>query len=83
LKHGSTEKETARDKFNLAMKREFDSIYGSDEKEIGNWHKLCHVLKIVPVPNTLQKCRAVSAPLRGPFDLFFSFLVLGCLKETC
>ena len=81
MKHGSTEKEAARDKFNLAMKREFDSIYGSDEKDINNWYKLCHVLKIDPAPNTLKECRAVSAPLRGPFD--FSFLVLGCLNETC
>ncbi|KAF8490458.1 hypothetical protein F5888DRAFT_1741471 [Russula emetica] len=31
---------------------------GSDEKNINNWYKLCHVLRIDPVPNTLKECRA-------------------------
>jgi hypothetical protein len=75
------EKKHARREFNIAMKKEFDSLYGSDEKSINNWYKLCHVLRINPAPKTLKECRAVSAPLRGSFD--FSFLVPGCLKETC
>jgi hypothetical protein len=75
------EENHARYEFNIAMKREFDALYGSDEKDINNWYKLCHVVRIDPVPKTLKKCRAVSAPLRGSFD--FSFLVPGCLKETC
>jgi hypothetical protein len=53
-------KKAARYEFNLAMKKEFDSLYGSDEKDINNWHKLCHVLSIDPVPDTLKECRAVS-----------------------
>ena len=52
--------EAARQDFDLAMKKEFDSLYGSDEKDIKNWYKLCHVLRIDPVPNTLKKCRTVS-----------------------
>jgi hypothetical protein len=82
-KQDSAEKKDARDEFKFAMKQEFDSLYGSDENDINNWYKLCHVLRIDPVPNTLKECRAVSAPLpvRGPFD--FSFLVPGCLNETC
>lgn len=44
------------------MKKEFDTLYGSDEKDINNWFKLCHVLRIDPVPDTLKECRAVSAP---------------------
>ena len=52
------------------MKKEFDTLYGSDEKDINNWFKLCHVLRIDPVPNTLKECRAVSAPLREPFHFF-------------
>ena len=75
------EKKAARCKFNLAMKEEFNSLYGTDEKDINNWYKLCHVLRIDPVPSTLKECRAVSAPLRGPFG--FSFPVPGRLKETC
>jgi hypothetical protein len=77
----SAEEKNARYIFNLAMKKEFDSLYGSDEKDINNWYKLCHVLRIDPAPNTLKECRAVSAPLSGSSD--FSFLVPGCLKETC
>jgi hypothetical protein len=54
------EKEDARDHFNAAIKEEFDDLYGSDENDIENWHKLCRVLRINPVPETLQGCRAVS-----------------------
>ena len=79
--HNSAEKKYARSEFNIAIIKEFNSLYGSDEKDINNWYKLCHVLRIDPVPNTLKKCRTVSAPLRGPFD--YSFLVPGCLNETC
>ena len=80
-KQDGTEKKDARGKFNIAMKREFDSLYGSDEKNIDNWYKLCHVLKIDPTPTTIKECHAVSAPIRGSFDI--SFLVPGRLKETC
>ena len=50
----------ARRAFNTALKEEFDVLYGLDEHDIKNWHKLCHVLRIIPVPDTLQECRAVS-----------------------
>jgi hypothetical protein len=43
------------------MKKEFDSLYGSDEQDINNWYKLCYVLSIDPVPSTLKECRAVSS----------------------
>lgn len=57
-KPDSAEKEAARRDFNDAMKKEFDLLYGSDEKNINNWYKLCHVLRIDPVPNTLKECSA-------------------------
>jgi hypothetical protein len=59
----SNEKKAARRKFNLAMAKEFNSLFGSDEKDINNWYKLCHVLRIEPVPDTLKECRAVSTTL--------------------
>ncbi|KAF8268757.1 hypothetical protein EI94DRAFT_1726967 [Lactarius quietus] len=40
------------------MKQEFDDLYGSDENDIKNWHNLCHVLRIDPVPDILRECRA-------------------------
>ena len=59
-KRSEKKKKNARDKFNVAIKEEFGDLYGSDEKDIKNWHKLCHVLRIEPVPDKLQDCRAVG-----------------------
>ena len=50
----------ARDAFSIALKEEFNHLYGLDERDIKNWHKLCHVLRIRPAPKTPRKCRAVS-----------------------
>ncbi|KAI0293597.1 hypothetical protein BC826DRAFT_1015040 [Russula brevipes] len=58
-KKDDPEKEAARDGFNTAIKREFNDLYGSDENDINNWQKLCRVLRIDPVPDTLGRCRAV------------------------
>ncbi|KAH9066265.1 hypothetical protein EDB87DRAFT_1554509, partial [Lactarius vividus] len=57
-KRDDPRREAAREEFHSAMKKEFDSLYGSDEKDIKNWQKLCFVLRIDPVPDTLWKCRA-------------------------
>ncbi|KAH8998359.1 hypothetical protein EDB86DRAFT_2912779, partial [Lactarius hatsudake] len=51
------ERKAAREEFQFAMRKEFDNLYGSDEKDIKNWQKLCYVLRIHPVPDTLWKCR--------------------------
>jgi hypothetical protein len=59
-KRRNTERELAHEAFHIAMKMEFDDLYGSDVHDIKNWHKLCHVLRISPVPDTLRECRAVS-----------------------
>ncbi|KAH8995429.1 hypothetical protein EDB92DRAFT_204477 [Lactarius akahatsu] len=56
-KRKDPKREAAREKFHFAMKKEFDHLYGSDEKDINNWLKLCFVLRIDPTPDTLQKCR--------------------------
>jgi len=61
-------KENARHQFDAAIKKEFGNLYGSDEKDINNWHKLCRVLRIYPIPDTLEACRAVGCHLFGPFD---------------
>jgi hypothetical protein len=55
------EREAARDKFDLAMKNQFNYLYGTDEKDINNWIKLCCVLSIDPLPNSIWKCREVSS----------------------
>jgi hypothetical protein len=60
------EKKDAREAFHNAMKEEFDDLYGSDETDINNWHKLCYVLRIDPAPDTLRECRAVSCRFSDP-----------------
>jgi hypothetical protein len=67
-KKNDPEKKAARYQFNVAIKEEFDDLYGSDENDIDNWHKLCRVLGIDPVPDTLRECRAVSRHLFAPSD---------------
>jgi hypothetical protein len=65
-KKDDPERDFARKAFHVAMKKEFDDLYGSNEHDIKNWHKLCHVLRINPVPDTLQECRAVSCRFSDP-----------------
>ncbi|KAI9453957.1 hypothetical protein BJY52DRAFT_1394853 [Lactarius psammicola] len=57
------ERKAAREAFQFAMKMEFDDLYGSDENDIENWHKLCYVLRIDPAPDTLRQCRAVNVSI--------------------
>ncbi|TGO80860.1 hypothetical protein BPOR_1611g00020 [Botrytis porri] len=47
----------AKRKFKSAMVQEFNVIYGTDEKNLGLWQKLCYVLNIEPVPESLNECR--------------------------
>ncbi|KAH9071087.1 hypothetical protein EDB83DRAFT_2366461 [Lactarius deliciosus] len=70
--------EAAREEFHSAMKKEFDKLYGSDEKDINNWLKLCFVLRIDPAPDTLRNCR--NAVLRKHVNLVD--LVRGSKKEV-
>lgn len=64
-KKDSPEKKDALCELNLALILIFNSLYGSDEEDINNWHKICHVVRIDPLPNTVEKCRAV----RATFDI--------------
>jgi hypothetical protein len=80
-KKDDPEREAAREAFHTALKEEFDDLYGSDEHDIKNWHKLCHVLRINPAPDPLRECRAVSCRSSHPlFPLEYEsiFLYTGC-----
>ena len=61
-------RQDARHEFDSVIKREFYNLYGTDEKDINNWHKLCRALRIDPIPDTLKKSRAVSCHLFVPSD---------------
>ena len=79
------EKKAARKGFQVALKMEFNDLYGSDEKNIANWHKLCFVLRIDPAPNTLRECRAVSCLFSEPLctcSTKVSSFCTGCPHET-
>ena len=58
----------SRHKVNAVIKKEFYDLYGTDEKDINNWHKLRRALRIDPIPDTLKKCRAVRCHLFVPSD---------------
>lgn len=55
------ERQHVREQLKIAMTREFNSIYGKDEEDLGAWQNLCRVLGIVPVPQELGDCRKVRS----------------------
>jgi hypothetical protein len=50
----------AREAFNDAIAKQFNSIYGTDLEDISSWKNLCRALGIIPIPKGLQECRDVS-----------------------
>lgn len=46
--------------FKDALVKEFNGIYGTDENDIDSWHKICTVLDIHPLPDTLKEARDVG-----------------------
>ncbi|KAF7424607.1 hypothetical protein PC9H_009915 [Pleurotus ostreatus] len=47
----------AHQDFKDAMVKEFNDIYGTDESNIDSWRKICIVLDIDPLPDTVQEAR--------------------------
>ncbi|KAK7177635.1 hypothetical protein PSPO01_16314, partial [Paraphaeosphaeria sporulosa] len=52
------EREEARQAFKDAMVIRFNSLYGTDVADLGNWHKLCIAVCIEPLPATISECKA-------------------------
>jgi hypothetical protein len=48
-----------REGFKDALVQEFNERFGTDGNKFSNWQNLCNVLRIVPVPDTIQGCREV------------------------
>ncbi|KIK40425.1 hypothetical protein CY34DRAFT_269467 [Suillus luteus UH-Slu-Lm8-n1] len=46
-----------REGFKDALVQEFNERFGTDGNDLSNWQNLCNVLRIVPVPDTIQGCR--------------------------
>ncbi|KAH8800384.1 hypothetical protein F5884DRAFT_825056 [Xylogone sp. PMI_703] len=58
-RYESDERRDARDLFREAIVEQFNSLYGTDVNDLGSWQNLCHILNIVPVPDSLKYCREV------------------------
>ncbi|KAG2338289.1 hypothetical protein BDR05DRAFT_893921 [Suillus weaverae] len=43
--------------FKDALVQEFNERFGTDGNDLSNWQNLCRVLRIVPVPDSIQECR--------------------------
>jgi hypothetical protein len=80
-KKGDQKRKFARKAFHIAMKKEFDDLYGLDEHDIKNWRKLCHVLRINPAPHTLRECRAVSSDPLCPWSTKTSSFIQAVVKK--
>lgn len=51
------EKRAVREGFKDALVQEFNARFGTDGNDLSNWQNLCNVLRIAPVPDTIQGCR--------------------------
>jgi hypothetical protein len=45
--------------FKTAMVLQFNVRYGTDVSSLDSWHRLCIVLNITPLPDTVAECRVV------------------------
>ncbi|KAG1774605.1 hypothetical protein EV702DRAFT_1123210 [Suillus placidus] len=43
--------------FKDALVQEFNERFGTDGNDLSNWQNLCCVLRIVPVPDSIEQCR--------------------------
>ncbi|KAG9090986.1 hypothetical protein FS749_000155 [Ceratobasidium sp. UAMH 11750] len=53
------EREVARNGLRDALTRQFNDIYGTDERSLEAWKKLCVVLQLWNIPDELHACREV------------------------
>jgi hypothetical protein len=49
----------ARERFADALAADFNATYGTDMNSLENWHALCHVIGIDPIPEGISACRKV------------------------
>ncbi|KAG1835359.1 hypothetical protein DFJ58DRAFT_917919 [Suillus subalutaceus] len=51
------ERREVREGFKDALVQEFNARFGIDGNDISNWQNLCRVLRIDPVPDSIEECR--------------------------
>lgn len=73
------DREEAHEAFKDALVKEFNDIYGTDENDINSWHKICVVVGLDPLPDTLEEARDVST--RGHQNVLGAHLCDVCRKS--
>ncbi|KAG1867066.1 hypothetical protein C8R48DRAFT_704088 [Suillus tomentosus] len=53
------EREQAHCDFKDALVQQFNEIYGTDVNNLTSWRNLCQIVRISPIPDTLESCREV------------------------
>ncbi|KAH9980912.1 hypothetical protein BGW80DRAFT_1453864 [Lactifluus volemus] len=62
----------ARERFADALAADFNATYGTDMNCLENWHALCHVIGIDPIPEGISACRkAVKSKHINLVDLVY------------
>lgn len=51
------ERRAVREGFKDALVQEFNERFGTDGNDLSNWQNLCRVLRIVPIPDSIEQCR--------------------------
>ncbi|KAG2158682.1 uncharacterized protein EDB93DRAFT_1245913 [Suillus bovinus] len=64
------EREQAHSDFKDALVKQFNEIYGTDVNDLTSWRNLCQIVRVSPIPDTLDLCReAVKATHVNIVDL--------------
>jgi hypothetical protein len=58
-KWGKSARRDAREEFQLALVKEFNGLYGTDEFDIHSWQALFRVLGLAPIPESVPECQKV------------------------
>jgi hypothetical protein len=56
---GKGARRDAREEFQLALVKEFNGLYGTDEFDIRSWQVLFRVLGLAPIPESVPECKKV------------------------
>lgn len=56
------ERQDVKDDLRNAMVHRFNEIYGTNDKDLEAWKKLCKDVHVDPIPNTLAECEKVRNP---------------------
>ena len=62
-KNGEAVKKRVQEQFKVVMSEQFNDIYGLDPGDIKSWQYMLEVLRIDPIPQSLEGCKMVRYSL--------------------